>query len=108
LIEDDLEQITKEWLADLLVSADPAEMFDMDSSEAMPETVGPSKTKKDDEIQDVHSTSTKTTSISPAQGGDGEELGGTKVEQNKGKVTPPREEEDHSKKRKITPPKPSS
>jgi heme-binding NEAT domain protein len=50
----------------------------------------------------------KTNSISPAQGGDGEELGGTKVEQNKGEVTPPREEEDPTKKRKITPPKPSS
>ena len=50
----------------------------------------------------------KTTSISPAQGGDGEELGGTEVEQNKGEVTPPREEEDPSKKRKATPPNPSS
>jgi hypothetical protein len=49
----------------------------------------------------------KTTLISPRKGGDGEELGGTKFEQNKGEVTPPREEEDPSKKRKITPPKPS-
>jgi heme-binding NEAT domain protein len=63
---------------------------------------------KDDEAQDVHSTSTNTTSISPAQGRDGEELGCTKVEQNKGEVIPPREEEDPSKKRKITPPNPSS
>jgi hypothetical protein len=108
LTEEDLEQITKEWSADLLVSADPAEMSDVDKSEAMPDTPGPSKTKKDDEVQDIHSTSTNTTSISPAQGGDGEELGGTEVEQNKGEVTPPREEEDPSKKRKITPPNPSS
>jgi hypothetical protein len=50
----------------------------------------------------------KTTSISPAQGGDGEEVGGTKVKQNKGEVTPPREEEDPSKKRKISPINPSS
>jgi hypothetical protein len=83
-------------------------MSDVESPEAMPDTPGPSKTKKDDEVQDVHSTSTKTTSISPAQGGDGEELGGTEVEKNKGEVTPPREEEDPTKKRKITPPNPSS
>jgi hypothetical protein len=30
------------------------------------------------------------------------------VEKNKGEVTFPREEEDPSKKRKVTPPKPSS
>jgi hypothetical protein len=83
-------------------------MSDMDILEAMPDTPGPSKTKKDDEVQDVHSTSTKTTSISPAQGGDGEELGGTKFEQSKGEVTLSREDEDPSKKRNITPPKPSS
>jgi hypothetical protein len=50
----------------------------------------------------------KTTFDLTTQGGDGEELGGTKVEKNKGEVTPPREEEDPSKKRKITPPNPSS
>jgi hypothetical protein len=83
-------------------------MFDVDSPKAMPDTPGPSKTKKDDEFQYVHSTSTKTTLISPVQGGDGEELGSTKAEKNKSEVTPPREEEHPSKKRKITPPKPSS
>jgi hypothetical protein len=108
LTKEDLEKITKEWSANLLVVADPAEMSDVESPEAMPDTPRPRKTKKDDEVQDIHSTSTKTTSISPVQGGDGEELGGTEVEQNKGEVTPPREEEDPTKKRKITPPKPSS
>jgi hypothetical protein len=108
LTEDDLEEITKEWSADLLVAADPAEMSDVDSPEAMPDTPGPCKTKKDVEVQDIHNTSTKTTSLSPAKGGDDEELGGTEVEQNKGEVTPPRDEEDPSKKRKITPPNPSS
>jgi hypothetical protein len=93
---------------DLLVPVDPAEMSDVDSPEAMLDTPGPHKTKKDVEVQYIHSTSTKTTSISPAKGGDGEELGGTKVEQNKGEVTPSREEEEPSKKRKITPPNPSS
>jgi heme-binding NEAT domain protein len=108
LTEEDLEQITKEWSADLLVAADPIEMSDVDIPEAMSDTPGPRKTKKDVEIQYVHSTSTKTTSISPMKGGDGEELGGTEVEKNKGEVTLPREEEDPSKKRKTTPPNPSS
>jgi hypothetical protein len=42
------------------------------------------------------------------QGGDGEEICATKVEKNKCEVTPPREDEDPSNKRKITPPNPSS
>jgi hypothetical protein len=83
-------------------------MSDMDSPEAMSNTLGPCQTKKDVEVQDIHSTSTKTTSISPAKGGDGEELGGTEVEKNKGEVTLSREEEDPSNKRKITPPNSSS
>jgi hypothetical protein len=72
------------------------------------DTPGPSKTKKYEEVQDVNSTSVKTTLISPVQGGDGGEPGNTEVVQNKGKVTSPREEEDPSKKMKVTPPKPSS
>jgi hypothetical protein len=45
----------------------------------------------------------KTVSISIEKGGDGIE-----VEQKKGEVTLPRDEEDPSKKRKVSPPKPSS
>jgi hypothetical protein len=108
LTEEDLEKITKECSTDLLVAANLAEMSYVESPKAMLDTPGPRKTKKDDEVQDVDSTSMKTTSISPAQGGDGEELGGTKAEQNKGEVTPPREEEDPTNKRKNTPPKTSS
>jgi hypothetical protein len=108
LTEEDLEHITKEWLADLLVPADPTEMSNVDSPEAMLDITEPCNTKKDVEVQYSHNTSMKTTSISPVKGGDGEELGGTKVEKKKDEVTPPREEEDPSKKRKITPPKPSS
>jgi len=108
MTEDDLEEITKEWSVDLLVAVEPTEMSDVDSLVAMPNTPGLRKTKKGVEVQDIHSTSTKTASLSPAKGGDDEELGGTKVEQSKGKVTHPRDEEDPSKKRKITPPKPSS
>jgi hypothetical protein len=108
LTEDDLEDITKEWSVDLLVAADPTNMSDKEIPEAMSDTPGPSRTKKDDEVKHVPSTSVKTTSISPMQGGDGDELGGTKVEQNKGKVTPPREEESPFMKRKMTPPNTSS
>jgi hypothetical protein len=93
---------------DLLIPVDPAEMSDIDSPEAAHDTPGPSKTKKNEEAQDVSSTSVKTASISPAQGGDGGEIDGTEVEQKKGEVTPPRDEEDPSKKRKVSPPKPSS
>jgi len=68
LIEDDLEEITKEWSAYLLVPMDLAKMSDMDSTETMLETPGPSKTKKNDNVHDVHSTSVETSSTSPEQG----------------------------------------
>jgi hypothetical protein len=108
LTEEYLEEITKEWSTYLFISADPAEISNIDSPKPVHDTPGPRKTKEDEEVEDVNNTSTKTTSISPEQGGDGGETGRTKVEQNKGEVTPPREEEDPSKKRKVTPPKPSS
>jgi hypothetical protein len=50
----------------------------------------------------------KTAFISPEQGGDDEEIDGSEVEQKKGEVTPPRDEEDPLKKRKVSPLKPSS
>jgi hypothetical protein len=101
LTEEDLEQITKEWSTNLLVPAYPTEISDVVSHEAILDTPEPSKTKMDDEFHDIHSTSTKTTSISPMQGGGGEELGGTEVEKNKGEVTLPRS--PHPK-RKLRPP----
>jgi hypothetical protein len=72
LTEEYLEQITKKWSVDLLIAVYPIEISNVESPEAMSNTPGPSKTKRDDEVQDIHNTSTKTTSISPAQGGDGE------------------------------------
>jgi hypothetical protein len=80
LAEDDLEEISKEWSTDLLVAKDPIEMSDIDSPEAMSDTPGLRKTKKDVKVQYIHSTSTKTASPSLAKGGDDEELGGTEVE----------------------------
>ena len=108
LTEDDLEEITKEWSTNLLVLADPIEMFDVDSPETVSDTARPSKIKKTKEVHDLDSASVKTASNSTEEGGDGGELDGTEVEQKKGEVTPPRDEEDPSKKRKVYPLKPSS
>jgi hypothetical protein len=63
LMEEDLEDITKDWSIDLLIPVDPAEISDIDSPEI------------------VHDT--------PEQGGDGEELDEKEVKQNQGdKVDP--------------------
>jgi hypothetical protein len=47
LTEEDLEEITKEWSVNLLVSADPAEMSTINSPGTAQDTPGPSKTKKE-------------------------------------------------------------
>jgi hypothetical protein len=108
MTEEDLEEIMKEWLADLLILADPTKLSDIDSSEAAHDTPRSRKTKKNEQAQDVHSTSVQITSVSLEQGGDDEEIDGTKFKQKKGDVTLPRDKEDPSKKRKVSPPKPSS
>ena len=75
----------------------------IDSPKAAQDTPGPSKTKKttktkkDEEIQDIDNISVRTTSITPEQEGNDEE-----VKQR------PKDEEDSSKKRKVSPLKPSS
>jgi hypothetical protein len=74
MTEEDLEEITKDWLVDILIPADPTEISDIDSLETTQDTPGPSRTKKTEEVQELDSTSMKTSSISPEQGGDGEEL----------------------------------
>jgi hypothetical protein len=80
LIEEDLEEITKGWSMDLLIPVDLADISDIDSSEVAHDTPGPNKTKKNEEAQDVSSTSAKTASISPKKGGDGREIDGAEVE----------------------------
>jgi hypothetical protein len=60
--------------------------------------------KKPEEVHYVDNTSLRTTSISPDKGGDGEEIEGAEIEQQKGEVPTPRDEEDSSKKRKVLPP----
>jgi hypothetical protein len=99
IIEEDLEEITKEWLAYLLILAKPEELSNVDSLEVAQDTPGPSKTKKPEEVQDVDNTSVKTASMSPEQGGAGEEIG---------KETLHKDEEDPLKKRKVSPQNSSS
>jgi hypothetical protein len=60
--------------------------------------------KKTEEVQNLRSTSMKTASTSPDRGG-GDEV---EYEQRPNEVTPPRDEEDPLKKRKVSPLKPSS
>jgi hypothetical protein len=108
MMEEELEEITKEWSAALLIPVDLAEISDINNLEDMKDTPRPSKTKKTAEVQDLSSASVKTTSMSPEQGGDGKEIDGTKSEERKGEVTVPKDEEDPLKKRKVSPPKPSS
>jgi hypothetical protein len=74
LTEEDIEDITKEWSADLLIPTNPVELSDIDSPEIVPDTPGPSKMTKPEEVHDVGSASVRTASISPDEEGDGEEI----------------------------------
>jgi hypothetical protein len=69
------------------------------------DTPGPNRTKKTEEVQELSSASGKTSSVSPDRGGDDEveELNGKGDEQKPGEVTPPRDEVDPLKKRKVSP-----
>jgi hypothetical protein len=79
LTEEDLEEITKEWSVDLLVSTDPTEMSDIDSPRTAQDTPGPNKTKKaktmkkTEEFKDVDNLSVRTNSITLDEEGDDEE-----------------------------------
>jgi hypothetical protein len=50
LTEDDLEEITRNGRQTSLLQQTSAEMFDEERPEAMLDTPGPSKTKKDDKV----------------------------------------------------------
>jgi hypothetical protein len=79
LMEEDLEEFTKKWSANLLIPADPAEMSNPNSPETVHDTPEPSKMKKTEEVQELRSASGNTTSVSPNRGGDDkeEEINGT-------------------------------
>jgi hypothetical protein len=78
LIEEDLEEITKDWFAKLLIPVDPTKIFDpelLGSSEATHEehdTLGASRRKKTEEVQNLSNILEETASESPGQGGDDE------------------------------------
>jgi hypothetical protein len=102
-----MEEITEEWFANLLIPANPVEIFDLDSpkdTHKEQNTPRTSRRKKTEEVQNLSSTSGKTTSVSIDQGGDDE----VEVEHKLGKVTPPKDEIDPQKKRKVSSLKPSS
>jgi hypothetical protein len=97
ITEEDLEEITKEWFADLLIPTNPAEISDLDSQE---DTHKEHNTpKKTEEVQNLRSTSGNTASVSLDRGGDDE----VEAQQKPGEVTPPRDEVDPLKKRKVSP-----
>jgi hypothetical protein len=97
LTEEDLEDITKEWFANILIPSNPVDISDLDSLEdTHKEQNTPKKTK---EVQNLRSTLGKTASVSPDQGGDDE----VEDEQKPGEVTPPKDEVDPLKKRKVLP-----
>jgi hypothetical protein len=108
LTEEELEEITKEWLVDFLIPYNPMELSNVDSLKVAQDTPRSSKTKKPVEVQDIENTYMRTASISPNEGGDRKDIKGAKIEQQKGEVPPPRDEEDSLKKRKVSPPKSSS
>jgi hypothetical protein len=103
-----IEEITKEWLEDLLIPSNPVELFDVNNLKVVKDTLGPSKMKKLEEVHNVDSASVRTVSITPDEGDDGKEIEGAEIEQWKGEVPPPGDEEDSSKKRKVLPLKLSS
>ena len=72
LIEDDLEDITKDWSMDLLIPTNPVEISDIDGLETTQDTPRPRKTKNTEEVQDLSSASGKTASVSPDRGGEEE------------------------------------
>jgi hypothetical protein len=108
LTEEDLEEITKEWSVEILILDDHAKISNIDSPKVAQDTPGPSKTKNIDEVKYLRSDSMKIASMSLEQGGDGKEINDIEYEHRKGEVTPSREEIDPLKKRKVSPPKPSS
>jgi hypothetical protein len=71
LTEEDLEEITKDWSAELLIPTNPVEMSDLElisipeTTHEEKDTLGPSTRKKTKEIQNLSSASEETASVSP-------------------------------------------
>jgi hypothetical protein len=101
LTEEDIEEIIKDWLADLLISVDPAEMSDPEligSSKATHkehDTPGTNRWKKIEEVQNLSSALDETSLVSPRRGGDDkvdrEETNDKEDQQKQGEVRTPRD-----------------
>jgi hypothetical protein len=120
LTEEDMEEITKEWSAKFLVLVGNAELFDPDLIRIHVVTKiewdglsNAKKKKKKEEVQEINNASEETGPDSPGEGGGDEvnqEEGGEEDKQEEGEVTLPKDpliEVDTSKKRKVSPKKPS-
>jgi hypothetical protein len=83
----------------LLIPSNPVELPDVDSPKATQHTHECSKNKKPEKVQDIDITSMKTTSMSLEKGGVGKEIS---------EETSHKDEDDPSKKRKVSPQKPLS
>jgi hypothetical protein len=116
-----MEEITKESPTEFLVPVEQTKLSDLDIIESPLVTRtkcdGPSsakKNKKKEEVQDIDNASEETASDSP-RGGGGDEVNqeeeGEEDKHEKGEVTllkEPLTEAEMSKKRKISPKKPST
>jgi hypothetical protein len=116
-----MEKITKECPIDLLIPFEQVELSDPDLigspvvTREEYDSPSSSRRKNKEEVQDLNNASKETTSDSPRGGGgdevDKEEKYGKEYKPEQGEVTPPREpldEDETSKKRKVSPKKPTS
>jgi hypothetical protein len=121
LTEEDLEEITKEWTAKFLIPVDQEALSDPNLIGILVVTheeydaPNSSRNKNKEDVYEIHNTSEETASYLPRGGGynevDKEEKEGEEDKPKKGKVTPPRnplEEAETTKKRKVSPMKPTS
>jgi hypothetical protein len=121
LTEEDMEEITNKWHADFLIPVNQVELSDPNLIESPVVTreeydaPSSSRRKKKEEVRDPKNTPEETASDSSGGGGhdevDKEEDKGEEEKHKQGKITPPRDpidETETSKKRKVSPMKPTS
>ena len=121
ITEEDLEEITKEWPTKFLIPVNQEALSDPNLIESLVVTreeydaPSSSRKKKKEDVHEIHNTSEETTSDSPSRGGydevEKEEKEGEEDKQKQGEVTPPRnplEEAETSKKKNVSPMKPTS
>jgi hypothetical protein len=112
-----MEEITKEWPVEFLVPVEDTKLSNPDiigsQSVIRAEYDAPSsnRKKKKEDVQEINNASVKTASDSPGDDEVSQDKEGEEDKQKQGEVTPPRDpidEAETSKKRKVSPTKPSS